>query len=228
MDLIFDADDTLWDSNIHFLEAEQAFCAAALEAGVEEAEPGQIAGMIRRCELEVIRTHGYGRKPYQIALERVAHRLASGTALKRRMLKAAASIGQNLIERHCELMPEVESTLKELAKRHRLLLFTKGQRDEQLRKLNRSGLRSHFAAVATPVEKNVASYRALVSSANLDRSTTYMIGNSPRSDINPSLRAGLGAVFIGHRHTWVLEQEELDSSERLIVLPSFAVLREVF
>jgi putative hydrolase of the HAD superfamily len=227
MNLIFDADDTLWDSNIHFLEAEQAFGAAAGEAGVE-AEPGQIAAMIRQCELEVIRTHGYGRKPYQIALERVALRLTGGKTIERQMRKVAASIGQNLIERHCELMPEVESTLFKLAKRHRLLLFTKGQRDEQLRKLNRSSLLSHFSAVVTPVEKNVASYRALVSSANLDRSTTYMIGNSPKSDINPALRAGLGAVFIAHPHTWVLEQEEIAPSKRLIVLSSFAGLREVF
>jgi len=168
MNLIFDADDTLWDSNIHFLEAEQAFGAAAGEAGVE-AEPGQIAAMIRQCELEVIRTHGYGRKPYQIALERVALRLTGGKTIERQMRKVAASIGQNLIERHCELMPEVESTLFKLAKRHRLLLFTKGQRDEQLRKLNRSSLLSHFSAVVTSLEKNVASYRALVSSANLDR-----------------------------------------------------------
>jgi putative hydrolase of the HAD superfamily len=227
MNLIFDADDTLWDSNIHFIEAEQAFCAAALCAGVQ-AEPGQIAAMIRRCELEVIQTHGYGRKPYQVALERVARRLGGGGALERRMRKEAARIGRNLIERHCELMPGVKSTLAELAARHRLLLFTKGQRDEQLRKLVRSGLPAHFWVVGTPAEKNVASYRALVSAANLDRSATYMIGNSPRSDINPALRAGLGAVFIAHPHTWVLEQEEIDTSERVVVLSSFADLGEVF
>ena len=34
-----------------------------------------------------------------------------------------------------------------------------------------------------------------------------MIGNSPKSDINPALAAGLHAVFIPHDSTWVLEHE---------------------
>ena len=33
--------------------------------------------------------------------------------------------------------------------------------------------------------------------------TTWMIGNSPKSDINPALACGLHAVFIHHPHTWV-------------------------
>jgi putative hydrolase of the HAD superfamily len=36
-----------------------------------------------------------------------------------------------------------------------------------------------------------------------------MVGNSPRSDINPALSAGLNAVFIPYAHTWELEVEEI-------------------
>ena len=53
-----------------------------------------------------------------------------------------------------------------------------------------------------------------------------MVGNSPRSDINPAIEAGLNAVFIPHRHTWRLEQAELDvGSDRLLILESFSQLR---
>jgi len=31
-----------------------------------------------------------------------------------------------------------------------------------------------------------------------DKSRAWMIGNSPKSDINPALEAGLGAVFVPH------------------------------
>ena len=56
-----------------------------------------------------------------------------------------------------------------------------------------------------------------------------MIGNSPRSDINPAVRAGLRAVFIPHTHTWDLEDEELlDAKDRIIELPTFRKLVEVF
>ncbi len=91
-------------------------------------------------------------------------------------------------------------------------MFTKGQRDEQLQKLARSGLGPLFDRVETPREKDVDAYRRLVRDAGLDPTLTFMIGNSPRSDINPAFAAGLRAVFIPHPHTWELEHEEINDA----------------
>jgi putative hydrolase of the HAD superfamily len=58
-----------------------------------------------------------------------------------------------------------------------------------------------------------------------------MIGNSPKSDINPALAAGLNAVFLFHKDTWVLEHAAVDAApagQRLIELDSFAQLRAIF
>ena len=53
----------------------------------------------------------------------------------------------------------------------------------------------------------------------MDMAGTWMIGNSPRSDVNPALGAGWGAVFIPHAHTWVLEKEEIRrDGGRLVIL----------
>jgi putative hydrolase of the HAD superfamily len=80
-----------------------------------------------------------------------------------------------------------------------------------------------------PPEKDEAAYRRLVEAAALDRTRAFMIGNSPRSDINPALRAGLRAVFIPHPHTWELEHEEVDlTDERVTVIANFRILREIF
>ncbi|TMD25271.1 MAG: hydrolase, partial [Chloroflexi bacterium] len=59
---------------------------------------------------------------------------------------------------------------------------------------------------------------------------TWMVGNSPRSDINPSLAAGLNAVYIPHPHTWRLEHEEVQNTGegRLLMLSAFAELRTYF
>ena len=37
----------------------------------------------------------------------------------------------------------------------------------------------------------------------LRKNDTWMIGNSPKSDINPALEAGLNAVLVPHENTWV-------------------------
>lgn len=226
LNLIFDADDTLWDSNIHFLEAEAAFVDLLGRAGI--ADLHKIRAAMRRHELRVIERHGYGRRAYLIALRGVVEEIAP--AHHHEGLHAELEqVGERLIDRHCELLPGVAATLGELARRHRLLLFTKGDPGEQLRKLDRSGLRPLFDRVGVPVEKDPGAYRLLIAQAELDPARTFMIGNSPRSDINPALKAGLGAVYIAHPHTWELEHEEIDHShERVIVLGTFPQLLEVF
>ena len=58
---------------------------------------------------------------------------------------------------------------------------------------------------------------------------TWMIGNSPKSDVNPALEAGLNAVFVPHEHTWILEKQDLQPGKgRLLVLEKFEDLRERF
>jgi putative hydrolase of the HAD superfamily len=228
LNLVIDADDTLWDSNIHFLEAFEDFVEAIAALGVD-THRDSVKAAVREAELELIQSHGYGRKPYVIALERAVAQLAP--ELHHQPLRREVErIGAQLIERHCDLLPGVEETVPELAARHQLILFTKGQRDEQLRKLERSGLAPYFSRVETPREKDPDSYRRLVAEAGLDRERTFMIGNSPRSDINPALRAGLrAAIYIPHQHTWELEHEELDSADpRIVELPSFRALLHVF
>jgi putative hydrolase of the HAD superfamily len=225
--LIFDADDTLWDSNIHFLEAEAAFLQALRRAGIEDHV--EIRASIRRHELGIIAEVGYGRRPYAIALHRAAVELLP--AHHHRPIRVEIEqIGRNLLSRHCELLPGVEPTLRELARRHRLLLFTKGQPEEQIGKLERSGLRSLFSRIGIPIEKDATAYRLLIAQVGLDPARTVMIGNSPRSDINPALKAGLcAAVYIPHPHTWELEHEKLDEADdRMMTLGGFQHLLQVF
>ena len=57
-----------------------------------------------------------------------------------------------------------------------------------------------------------------------------MIGNSPKSDINPALAAGLNAVLVPHPHTWVLEHQELRGGQngRFLMVEKFSDLRSHF
>lgn len=224
--LIFDADDTLWDSNIHFLQAEANFLEILSMSG-----PGDhvIRAVIRRHELDIIAELGYGRRPYVLAMHRAIRELLPPGDHEAVSLEVER-IGTELLGRHCELLPGVETTLIALARRHRLLLFTKGQPAEQLAKLERAGLRALFSRIGIPLEKNERAYSLLLAQAELDPERTFMIGNSPRSDINPALRAGLrGAIFIPHPYTWELECEELETGEeRIITITSFSSLLELF
>jgi putative hydrolase of the HAD superfamily len=129
------------------------------------------------------------------------------------------------------LIEGVEETLTLLAARHDLTLLTKGHDEEQWRKIERSGIAHYFRHAEVVPTKNVAAYRALVERLELAPSRTWMIGNSPKSDINPALAAGLNAVFIPHPATWRLEHQELDGNAgtgEMLVLERFRDLGRHF
>jgi putative hydrolase of the HAD superfamily len=128
-------------------------------------------------------------------------------------------------------LPEVPQTLEHLRERHRIILLTKGAVPEQSGKVERSGLKGFFSAVEIVAEKDPAAYAEVVQKYNLAPESTWMVGNSPKSDINPALASGLNAVFVPHGDTWILEHEEVNAApagQQLLIVGRFAELREHF
>ena len=128
-----------------------------------------------------------------------------------------------------ELLPGVEDTLPFLAEKHQLTMFTKGDPEEQNRKIDLSGLRPLFAECRIVKEKNASAYTDLAHFGGFELERTWMIGNSPKSDINPALAAGMRAVWIPHARTWTLEREDVMHVDgRLTVIERFGDLMELF
>jgi len=138
------------------------------------------------------------------------------------------SFAHQIADHPIEILPEVPETLQYLGERHHLILMTKGNPAEQSGKVERSGLKEYFAAVEIVAEKDESTYRSALAKYALPADTTWMVGNRPKSDINPALAAGLHAVFIPHDNTWILEHEEVapvPASQRLLVVERFGDLR---
>ncbi|MBB5315836.1 HAD family hydrolase [Tunturibacter empetritectus] len=225
--LLIDADDTLWENNIYFERAITSFISY-LDHRIHTAD--EVRSHLIRVEHDTIRTHGYGLHSFRRSLAACFEQLSDApmTDEKHRRIE---SFAQSIAEQEIELLPNVASTLSELATRHRLILVTKGDHDEQTDKLHRSGLAPHFTAVEVLSEKHHQAYESLVSHHACDSCSTWMIGNSPRSDVNPALSAGLNAIFIPHDFTWVLEHEAVHqppAGRQLLELASFAELTQHF
>jgi putative hydrolase of the HAD superfamily len=230
--LLFDADDTLWENNIYFERAIASFISY-LDHRVHT--PEEVREHLNACEHATIAAHGYGLASFRKSLITCFEQLSDdpGTPELRAQHHARiVAFTDAIATTGIELLPAVEPTLRTLASRgHRLILVTKGNLTEQTEKLGRSGLESLFSAVEVLPEKNTAAYRRLIDHHRLDPTNTWMIGNSPKSDINPSLAAGLHAIFIPHDFTWVLEHEVVDappSGQTLLELPTFADLLHHF
>jgi putative hydrolase of the HAD superfamily len=225
--LLIDADDTLWENNVYF---ERAIAKFISFLNHHEFSPEQVREVLNDVERECIVKHGYGLHSFGHALVDTFERLSVNPVTPE--LHAQITSFAHSIENHAiEFLPEVPQTLEYLAGRHRLILMTKGHVPEQSGKIERSGLKRYFHETEIVAEKNSAAYETLVEKHELVRESTWMIGNSPKSDINPALSVGLNAVFVPHGDTWILEHEEVNAApppQRLLIVGRFAELREYF
>jgi putative hydrolase of the HAD superfamily len=225
--LFIDADDTLWENNIYFEQAIADFISH-LDHRVHTAQ--EVRRHLNQVEHETIKAHGYGLKNFHRSLLTCFERLTEGPITERDREKVGAFV-RSIADREIELLPHVDATLADLYTRHKLILVTKGDPIEQTDKLSRSGVAKFFQAVEVLPEKHRSAYVDLVARHQIEPGSTWMIGNSPRSDINPALSAGLNAIFVPHRSTWVLEHEAVEpppSGQTLLELSGFAQLSSYF
>ena len=223
--LLLDADDTLWESNIYFEWVIEEFLDRLDHSGKSREEMRRIVNGIEHAHLA---TRGYGAKPFGLNLIDAFQELTElpvDDTMRRWIEDRVAGIENQAIE----LLDGVAETLAYLAERHLLVLLTKGEAAEQSRKLQRSGVGGYFNAVEVVREKDTQTYLNVLAKHGFDISRTWMIGNSPKSDINPALAAGLRAILIPHDRTWILEHENLPADpERFQIIDRFAQLRQLF
>ena len=225
--LLFDADDTLWENNIYF---ERAIAGFISYLDHRTHSPEEVREHLNACERATITAHGYGLKSFRKSLVDCFEQLTDQpvTPEKHEQIVGFTDI---VAEHQIELLDGVADVLPELAARHRCILVTKGDEAEQQAKLERSGLAEHFRAIEVLPEKHEEAYRALAAHHVCDAPVTWMIGNSPKSDINPALAAGLNAVFVPHGATWVLEHEVVNDApagQMLLECSRFADLAQYF
>ncbi|MGA8153845.1 MAG: HAD family hydrolase [Terriglobales bacterium] len=225
--LLVDADDTLWENNIYF---ERAIANFISFLNHHEYTPEQVRETLNDVERECIVSHGYGLHSFAHALVQTFEHL-SVEPLTPALHETINGFAHAIAEHPMEIIRNVPETLQYLAERHHLILVTKGAFAEQSGKIERSGLKPYFAAVEIVPEKDVPTYNAIISKYELPADSTWMVGNSPKSDINPALAAGINAVFVPHGNTWILEHDEVAEAQppsRLLVVETFAGLREHF
>ena len=188
----------------------------------------EVREVLDEIELANAKIHGYGSLNFARNLRMTYERLTEREILQED-LAAVMRFAERILECPMEVIEGVAGTLEYLAMRHDLTLFTKGHPEEQKLKIDRSGLGIYFGHTAIVKEKDAEAYRSLARERRMDPERAWMIGNSPKSDINPALEAGWNAVFVPHSRTWTLERQEIrDGKGKLLELEKFACLREHF
>ncbi|MCC6587506.1 MAG: HAD hydrolase-like protein [Bryobacterales bacterium] len=224
-ELWIDADDTLWENNVFFERAFEEFVNLLSHSCLNASQVREILDEIEHANNRI---HGYGAANFARNLSQCFDKLCERPVCDADRARIRR-FGEQLANHPIDIIPGVVETLEHLSARHTLMLFTKGNPVEQQAKVDRSGLKPYFHRVQIVKEKDVPTYHATMAAHGSRPEDCWMIGNSPKSDINPALAAGLGAVYIPHPRTWHLEHESVpDTHDRLRIVDRFAALQSLF
>jgi putative hydrolase of the HAD superfamily len=219
--LLIDADDTLWENNIYFEQVREQFLQWMGNRGFSIIE---VQENFVRIEHENIEKNGYGGENFIASLkDTFLFFLAAGTASEDG-IQQIDSMAETVRQHPIQLLDGVRDSLELLNQRHQTILFTKGSTAEQSRKIEASGLSGFFKAIEIVKEKSLDTFQDVIARHRLSKPHTWMVGNSPRSDINPAIAAGIRAFYIPHTWTWDREREDLCVSDQVTVLGRFSDL----
>ena len=196
----FDADDTLWQNENLFRQAEKIFCKMMQKYTEKE----KALKILWKAEVKNIPLYGYGIKAFVLDM------LDAGLKISKNQLTSDETgkiikLGKTLIKSPIVLFEGAENTLKKLSKKYKLIVTTKGDLLEQENKVYRSGLTKYLHHIEVMSEKDKKSYARLLKELNIKPEEFLMVGNSVKSDILPVLSLGANAVFIPSKLTWFYE-----------------------
>lgn len=213
--IFFDADDTLWENEQFFRDAEAQFA----ELLSDYTSPEGVQAMLWRKQEENIPLFGYGSKTYLIGMTDAAMELCGGE-LPENIYLGIKKIITELAFHEFQIIEGVEETLQALQGHYTLVVATKGDLTEQLYKYRLSGLAKYFHHCEVMENKDEKNYLELAAKLDMDPTKMLMIGNSVKSDIAPVVNIGGVAIHTPHEITWVHEMMDMPQSDSIIEVSS--------
>lgn len=216
-----DADDTLWHNETLYQEAAEEL-AERLSPWLQA---DQVTARLLETETRNVAMYGYGIKSFVLSMIEVAISVFD-QAVPTDLMQALLATGRRMIEAPVDLVAGARCAIEELAETHVLWLITKGDLLDQTSKLERSGLAPLFAHVDVVTDKTPAVYHGLLEARSVRPNRFAMVGNSPRSDIEPILSLGGTAILVPYHLLWAHEdsRDSAPAKGRMHTIPDLTHL----
>ena len=206
--ILMDFDDTLVETTVHFNRAKNRFARIMTGMGFPDEE---VLETLNQFDIKNVRLYGGFLKdcfPRALGETYEHYCKAFGRDYNPVLRKEVEDLGWWVFEQPARPIQGAEEVLGRLHGRFPLLLATKGDPVVQKERVEGSGLSRWFDKVYVLIDKNMTAYRNIALEQGIRPPTSWVVGNSMKSDINPALKAGFKCIYIPHPHTWDFEDEE--------------------
>ncbi|WP_163715719.1 HAD family hydrolase [Mangrovibacterium lignilyticum] len=199
--IAFDADDTLWENENFFRDAEKEFCRVMAEYETYE----NLMTELFRVEVQNLEIYGYGIKAFILSLIETSL-IISDKKVRPEQIDAIVGIGKSMLDKEVILLDGIVDLLDKLYGKYRLVVATKGDLLDQERKLKKSGLLKYFHHIEIMTHKKHGNYQELLKHLDIQVDEFLMVGNSLKSDVLPVIELGGYAAHVPYYTTWIFEQ----------------------
>jgi putative hydrolase of the HAD superfamily len=214
--IIFDGDNTLWETESLYDDARHALCRliASEAPTVRELE---VATFQRKRDHELHAEMGYSQARYPRSFrDTVEHFL--GFAHPR--ADEARRLAESVFNMVARAAPEVDSVLAKLSRSFRIALLTAGERSVQERRIADFDRSRFFDQMRIVPTKSGPVLREFLEFCGADTQSSWMIGDSLKSDIIPATEIGLNSVWLKVANWHEVEVANLDSPKTVRVARS--------
>ena len=217
----FDADDTLWENEDLFFEAQNEI------KNILKQNSKNFDTELLKTEKSNLDIYGYGIKGFILSIIET-YAKNSHEELKIESINQIIKLGKKMLNAPVNLIEDVERILRILSKKYELILITKGDLLDQERKIKKSKLEKYFKFKKIVSEKNKQTYLNILDDLKIEPQKFLMVGNSFKSDVLPVLEIGGNGIHIPYKILW--EHENINTnkySKRYIKLDKILDLTSV-
>lgn len=205
--LLFDLDDTLVHCNKYFLLILDQFASRMLDwFGSYGITREEILEKHTEIDIAGVQVHGFkgDHFPQSFVDTYLYFSSLTGRRTSPVEIDALFRLGRSVYDLEVEPYPHMDETLEHLIREgHELHLYTGGETYIQHSKIERLQLRRFFEdRIYVRQHKNADALEQILRDNGLDRSATWMIGNSLRTDVLPALQCGIHSVYLKHENEW--------------------------
>lgn len=193
--LVTDADNTLWDTNRVFADAQLMLLEAVeLHSGQRSRDDDRLAFVRRHDQRLAAKDHRGLKYPPAFLVQSLWKGLGGATGGPDEVVAAIVTDYFANLSKHAALRPSVKATLATLHKRQvEIIVVSEGNRDRVVDTLGAHGLDAYVSRTITG-EKSVDMYRRLLKLAG-DPAKAICVGDQLDRDIAFAKSAGFKTVY---------------------------------
>jgi putative hydrolase of the HAD superfamily len=217
--LLVDLDDTLIHCNKYFdIVLEQFTDLLQTFFASFRLQEQQIMDMQLEIDTAGVQLNGFTPEHFPQSLVDTYRHFSALTGRRRdkREEEQLLTLGKSVYDYEVEPYPYMAETLEELqGDGHRLYLYTGGVAAIQQRKVEAMQLGRFFEdRIFIRRHKTTPTLEKILQENGFDRSITWMIGNSIRTDIVPAIETGIHAVYIPAFTEWAFNIVEIPAQPK--------------